>query len=293
MQLPGLSVRNSGYFRILCFLKGFTMFALFILASGYETLAQGNLLMLPRRVIFEGNLKAQEITLANTGNDTAKYQVSIVQMRMNEDGSFKVLSTPDEGQFFADKYLRFYPRTVTLAPKKSHIIKMQFVKSAQMEPGEYRSHIYFRSISKSKPLGENEVQKDSAAVSAKLVPVFGLTIPVIIRIGESTASVKLIDLSLEMVKDTLPKFRLTFKRSGNFSVYGDLLVTHVSPQGKSTKVAAVKGIAVYTPNLIRRFSCNLERNPDIDYKSGKLHVVFTTPVDTKPKKLAEADFSLE
>jgi hypothetical protein len=293
MLLPYLSVRKSGSFRILVFFQGIILMVLFSLALCFETLAQGNLLILPRRVVFEGNLKSQELTLANTGNDTAKYQVSIVQMRMKEDGSFEPITTPDEGQFFADKFLRFYPRTVTLAPKKSQIIKMQFAKSSQMEPGEYRSHIYFRSISKSKPLGENEVKKDSASVTAKLVPVFGITIPVIIRIGESTAQVKLTNLALEMVKDTLPKFKLTFNRSGNFSVYGDLLITHISPKGKQTKVAAVKGVAVYTPNQVRRFQCNLDRMSDIDYKSGKLHVVFSTPVDTKPQKLAEADYPLE
>jgi hypothetical protein len=96
-----------------------------------------------------------------------------------------------------------------------------------------------------------------------------------------------------MVKDTLPKLKVTFNRSGNFSVYGDLLITHISPKGKETKVAAVKGVAVYTPNKIRRFQCNLDRSPDIDYKSGTLHVVFSTPVDTKRQKLAEADYSLE
>jgi hypothetical protein len=95
-----------------------------------------------------------------------------------------------------------------------------------------------------------------------------------------------------MVKDTIPKLKLTFNRVGNFSVYGDIIVTHTSLDGKETKVATVKGVAVYTPNLARRFQCNLDRIPDFDYKTGMLHVQFTTPVDTKPQKLAEADLIL-
>ena len=78
-----------------------------------EVMAQGNLLIMPRRVVFEGSKKSEDLTLVNTGRDTAKYVVSIVQMRMKEDGSFDEITQPDSGQYFADKYLRFFPRTVS------------------------------------------------------------------------------------------------------------------------------------------------------------------------------------
>jgi hypothetical protein len=212
---------------------------------------------------------------------------------MKDDGSYEVITTPDEGQFFADPYLRYYPRSVTIAPKKSQIIKMQFVKSGKMASGEYRSHIFFRAVPKVNPRGDKDVVTDSTPVSAKLTPVFGITIPVIIRVGESTTQVTLSDLSVEIVNDTMPKFKLQFNRSGNFSVYGDMIVTYVPNQGKEIKVASVKGIGVYTPNTIRRFQCNLDNVQGINYKTGKLHVVFTTPVDTKAQKLAEAEFVLQ
>ncbi|MCX6279170.1 MAG: hypothetical protein NT004_13900 [Bacteroidetes bacterium] len=88
MQLPGLSVKKSGSYRIALLLRGLFMMTLFGAASFSDVCSQGNLLILPRRVVFEGNVKSQDLTLANTGNDTAKYQVSIVQMRMKDDGSF-------------------------------------------------------------------------------------------------------------------------------------------------------------------------------------------------------------
>jgi hypothetical protein len=212
---------------------------------------------------------------------------------MKEDGAFEEVKEPDSGQMFADKYLRFYPRTVMLGPKKSQTVKMQFVKSPKMEPGEYRSHIYFRAVPKTKLLGETEVVQDTAAVTAKLVAIFGITVPVIIRIGESTAKVSMSGLSFEMVKDTLPKLKLTFNRSGNFSVFGDIVVKHISDIGKETKVATVKGIAIYTPNAIRQFQCNLEKIAGIDYKSGKLVVEYSTPGDPKVLKLSEAELVLK
>jgi len=286
-------MNKFGAIRICFVLRSFVMAILITLVFSAELHAQGNIMILPRRVVFEGSLKSQEITLANTGNDSAKYLVSIVQMRMKDDGSFENITAPDSGQYFADKYLRFYPRTVTIAPKKSQIIKMQFVKSSKMAPGEYRSHIYFRAVPKVKPLGENTVVTDSTPVTARLVPVFGITIPVIIRIGEANGKVTISDLSFEIAKDTLPQLKMKFNRTGSFSVYGDLTVTHISDQGVETKVAFARGIAVYTPNLFRRFQCEFDKVDGIDYKKGKLHVVFTTPVDTKPQRLAEAEYILK
>lgn len=253
--------------------------------------AQGNLLIMPRRVVFEGSKKSQELTLANTGTDTAKYVVSILQMRMKEDGSFEQITTPDSGQFFADKFLRFFPRTVTLPPNQSQVVKMQLTKSSKMTAGEYRSHIYFRSIKKEVPLG-NEAPVDSTAVSVRLTPTFGITIPAIIRVGECSVKVTLSDISVEIVNDTLPRLQMNFNRDGNISVYGDITINHTSPEGKVSKVAIVKGVAVYTPNVLRKFQCILDKNLGVDYHKGKLNILYSTPEDVKVSKLAEAELIL-
>jgi len=57
-----------------------------LLLSPFTGMAQGDLMITPRRIVFEGNRDRQEITLANTGNDTARYTVSFVQYRMTPDG---------------------------------------------------------------------------------------------------------------------------------------------------------------------------------------------------------------
>lgn len=101
--------------------------------------AQGDLLITPRRVVFEGSKQSQELTLANTGRDTARYNVSFVQYRMNENGSFEQIEEPDSGQYFADKYLRFFPRSVTLAPGESQVVRMQFRRMPDMKPADRKS----------------------------------------------------------------------------------------------------------------------------------------------------------
>src|SRR5476651_1473462 len=87
------------------------LFVTFILVNNQGTKAQGNLIIMPRRVVFEGAKRTQELNLANTGKDTAKYVISVVEYRMKHDGNFELITQPDSGQNFADKNFRFFPRT--------------------------------------------------------------------------------------------------------------------------------------------------------------------------------------
>lgn len=255
--------------------------------------AQGSLLLTPRRVVFEGNKTSESINLANSGTDTAHYIISLVQFRMKEDGSFEEITQTEAGHYSAEPYLRYFPRTVTLAPNEGQVIRMQLNKLEQMEAGEYRSHLYVRAVPKPTSLGEEETRK-SAAIGVKLVPIFGVSIPVIIRIGEPNATVSLSIIGLQRKAATeFPTFSLIINRSGNISVYGDILVTHIALNGKSTVVGNVKGLAVYTPNFTRHISVPLDKFTQVDNHSGKLVVQFITHVDDLDKIMAEAELALQ
>lgn len=270
------------------------LFGLAILLSSLplQSFAQGDLLITPRRVVFEGSKQSQELTLANTGNDTAKYNVSFVQYRMTESGAFEQITEPDSGQYFADRYLRIFPRSVTLAPNESQVVRMQFRKLPDLKPGEYRSHLYFRAVPDEKPLGE-DAAVDTASIGIRLIPIFGITIPVIARIGDLPLSVELTDLKLDAKSDTAAKLDITFLRTGDKSVFGDLIVYWVSPSGKQTEVGVVRGIAVYTPNRIRRFNMKLRNLPDVDYNQGTLLVKYQAGNDLKPELFAEKELKLK
>jgi P pilus assembly chaperone PapD len=259
----------------------------------YSIMAQGDLLITPRRIVFEGSKRSMDLNLANTGKDTATYAISIVQIRMKEDGGFETITEPDPDQKFADRFIRFFPRSVTLGPNEAQAVKIQLIRSNELEPGEYRSHFYFRSIPKISPLGEKEKAKDTTTISVMLTPVFGITIPAIIRVGESTAKVTISELGFQMVNDTVPMIRLVFNRSGNMSVFGDIAVDHISLQGKTTRVGIANGVAVYTPNTKRRFQFNLNMVQEVDFRTGTLRVTYTASSDVKPVRLAEAELPLK
>lgn len=273
-------------------LSTFAYLFILIILFPCEAFSQGNLLVTPRGVVFEGNRRSFDLNLANIGSDTATYAISFVQIRMKEDGSFEAIAKPDPGQKFSDQNLRYFPRQVTLAPNESQVVKLQVLRANQLGQGEYRSHMYFRSIPKAKPLGEKD-RVDSSAISVQITPIFGITIPIIIRVGQLNGSVILSDLSLEKVETGTPSLRLKFNRAGDASVYGDLTVDHIAPDGTTTRVGIANGIAVYTPNTSRYFSFNLINNKGVDFKSGRLKVVFSAPSDVKPQKYAEAELLLK
>ncbi|UZJ63895.1 hypothetical protein OKW96_15975 [Sphingobacterium sp. KU25419] len=273
---------------ILLFLPSTLIAMLFSLKTG----AQGNLLLTPGRIVFEGQKRMQEVNLANNGKDTATYLVSFIEIRMKEDGTFEQISQPDSGQHFASSYLRFFPRRVILAPNEAQNVKVQLTKSSKLSPGEYRSHMYFRAVPEEVPLGTEVSSINSKSLVVKLTPVFGISIPVIIRVGELAHIVSLSGASLNISSDSIPVLDLVLNRSGDKSTYGDLKIEHISFHGKATVVAEVKGIAVYTPTLSRRVKIKLQTSKGVNYKTGKLHVMYFTSSDQQSIKLAETELTL-
>lgn len=274
--------RNIAFLLILSLVAGFSI----------PVKAQGNLLVTPRRVVFDGSRRVMELNLANTGQDTARYNISFVQYRMTEDGDFEEITEPDPGQYFADRHLRFFPRTILLGPSESQTVRMQVIGRERLDPGEYRSHVYFRAVPNELALGEIDPNADTTMVSIRLIPIFGITIPVIIRVGESTTKVFLSDLKLSENEEGQKLLAFTFNRSGNMSVYGDIAVTHIAPDGTETKVGVVNGIAVYTPNAVRKFQLLLNQGEKVDFTSGKLLITYSAQSDVRPETYASAQLIL-
>jgi hypothetical protein len=264
---------------------------LILLLSATESFAQGNLIIMPRRVVLDASKRTQELSLANTGSDTAKYLISVIHYRMTENGSFDLITEADSGQYFADKNFRFFPRSVILAPNEAQTLKVQTINTSELKPGEYRSHLYFRAIPNRRPSGEKNTEA-VAVLSIHLTPIFGVAIPVIIRKGLSTTAVTLHDPLLETNSAEVSQLKLSITRSGNMSIYGDIKINHISPQGKITQVGIVKGVAVYTPNTSRILKLNLDKNVNVDYHKGRLHILYTAPSDAKSVKFAEAELAL-
>ncbi len=286
-----LGIRKSHYIKGTR-AKALVICVLMLLISPVVSYAQGNLLITPRRVVFDGRTRSLNLNLANTGQDSATYSISLVQIRMTEEGGFETITEPDPDQKFADRFIRFFPRSVTLGPGEAQVVKVQVTRRSQLEEGEYRSHFYFRAEKKATPLGEEDPAKENNTISVQLTPVFGITIPVIIRIGDLRVSVEMTDLKLIAEKGNNPVLQISFNRSGERSVYGNLSVMHISADGTKTKVGIANGIAIYTPNSLRKFNLNLLNTEGVDLSKGLLKLTYSATSDLDSEVYDEAELVL-
>lgn len=268
------------------------LLTIYILISGFgfQSMAQGDLLVTPIRVVFEGKKQKEALNLVNMGKDTATYSISFLQYNMNEDGSFASIEKPDSGQMFASPYLRIFPRKVTLAPGEPQVIMLQCRRSADMIEGEYRSHLYFRSEKNYKPLGS--AIKDTTLLNVQLIPVYGMSIPVIVRSGKVNVGSSLSNLNLEVLPNLEQNLKLTINRTGNISIYGDLLIEFTPSQGKPINAGGVKGVGVYTNIGKRNIVVKLKNTTGKPFSNGKLKVQFISKDEAKSIVYAEAELEL-
>jgi len=262
--------------------KEFLLILILILGINFQFFAQGDLLVTPNRVVFEGNKQKESLNLVNMGKDTATYSISVVQKNMLEDGSFVTIEKPDSGQMFADPYLRIFPRKVTLAPGEPQVIMLQCRRTPDMKDGEYRSHLYFRSEKDISPLGLGKRLQDTTAISIEVIPIFGISIPVIIRTGAVVVEATLSDLKLETQPGNIQNLKLTINRSGNISVYGNIKIEYVPVQGKPYQIGVVNGVGVYTNLKRRNISIKLDNQPGVILTQGKLKVQYISAGEGKP-----------
>jgi len=240
-----------------------------------QVFAQGDLLVFPKRIEFEGtNSRFQNITINNIAKEAVTYTISFVNIKMGEDGSFTPIEVPEKDQFFATPFLRCYPRTVTLQPQESQVIKVQLVKTAEMKEGEYRSHLYFRALPKTEALAPaKEVKTEDKGLGIKLTAIYGITMPIIIKSGRPTVEVSLDNLQVSK-ENNIQYLKLNINRKGNMSVFGDIKVNYISPSGTSIPIANVKGFAVYSPGSLRKTKIKLDSSKTINYSGGSIEVIY-------------------
>lgn len=237
--------------------------------------AQGDLMVLPKRLVFDGSERSQEVNLANTGSDSATYAISMVQYKMTENGNFEEITAPEKGQNFASDNLRFYPRQVTLGPNEAQTVRVQITKTSSLNEGEYRSHMYFRAVEKQSALGVDSNAEAKEGISIQIKAVFGISIPVIVRVGDYNSTISLSNLCIEKAENNTTILKMIINREGNMSTYGDISVNHISQSGKTTEIAIVRGLALYTPNKLRKFKLPINTQ-EIDITKGKLEVTYTS-----------------
>lgn len=211
--------------------------------------AQGDLLVAPTRLILDGR-RGGEVILSNVGNEEAVYRVTLELRRMTPDGELEPVdeSAANAMEKAALEMVRYAPRRVTLPPGEPQAIRISARPGAELPDGEYRVHMSLSAVPKVAPVTPEAAPADGG-FSIRIIPIYGITMPIIIRKGELQVTAGLANPRLEQSEQG-PTFTVDITREGAASVYGDLLVY---PQSGGDPVFVARGIGVY-PELAARHS---------------------------------------
>ena len=214
---------------------------------------------------------------------------------MTEDGKFEEVSENEPGMY-SDDIVRFSPRQVTLQPGQSQTVRLMLRKKRDMQDGEYRSHMLFQSLPDPATSDINKLaDNNSTGLTVQLIPVVGITIPIIVRQGKLSSTISLSDFELKQANTVKAENTLSFKinREGNSSAYGDFRVYFTPKGGETVVVAQVNGLAVYTPLASRSVDIRLQTPSNLNLSNGELHITFLEPgKDEITGLLAESRFTV-
>lgn len=287
---------RSGRSRIELVGLGLGGLLLGVLLSLATPAALADLMLFPTRVVFEKNQRAAQLELINNGQEKSTYRINLVNRRMSETGEFSAAGSPAPGEQFADDMLRYSPRQVVLAPGVGQTIRILLRKPTDLQVGEYRSHLQFDLVPEASGASSIDARAPSMGpdeVGVQLKALVGVSIPVIVRQGDTAANVTL--AGLELLKPPVtqaPTLALVLQRSGNRSVYGDLAVTFTPQGGAAQEVGKAGGVAVYVPNPLRRVRLELKVPASVELARGALRARFSERPDAGGKLLAEAAIDL-
>ena len=115
-----------------------------------------------------------------------------------------------------------------------------------------------------------------------MIPVYGVTIPVIVRLGNLTATAGISDVKVEK-KDGQPAIGLELSRNGTRSTFGEV---RVMKAGVKDPIAVQKAVAVYTDVAERHVSIPVDERYK-DALSGPVTVQYLETFDDGNHKIAE------
>lgn len=268
---------------------------LFALATLLPLAAQAELMLNPTRVVLAKNQRAAQVELINNSAEPATYRISVVNRRMSETGEFITIDSPAPGEQFAGPMLTYSPRQITLQPGTAQVVRLMVRKPDGLADGEYRSHLHFEKLPDTKDLASSVETTGPAAqnIGVVLKTLIGASIPVIVRHGACDATAALTQLELKRAAPGRgPQLAFHIERSGNSSVYGDLAATFTPRGGAAQVVATASGVAVYTPNPLRKAALSLKLAPGAALARGQLRLTYHERAEAGGKLLAEATLAL-
>ncbi|MCK4946580.1 MAG: hypothetical protein KAS59_10005 [Alphaproteobacteria bacterium] len=279
----------------------FYLFAIFMAFAScifLTSFAQAQTVSLdPKRIVFTGRDRTKEIFLMNSGDKEAVYRVFFQEMKMDKDGGVKVIKKEDvpEGYSAASTMIRYSPRQVTIPAHGSQVVMFMARKKKTTADGEYRSHAVFQAVPQDAGETLDDIVLKEGEIGVKITPIFGISIPVIIRQGDLSATAEISGLKIEDGKEGKKILNLTLHRKGNRSLYGSFTANYTPPGSKKeVAVGYIKGVAVYDGLAARTLKIALNPPEGTSLKKGgKIVLKFEEDRDMGGDAKAEASIVIK
>lgn len=253
-----------------------------VVAATADAVAQGfgDLIVTPTRLVLEGRRTTDQVLLSNRGAETATFRISLSLMAMDEEGNLAETDTPPSGLQSATELLRYAPRQVVIPPGGTQVVRLTVRKPQDLAEGEYRSHLFMRAVPpEDRGTGIAATPGAAGELTIELIPIFGISIPVIVRHGNlPQAEARLSDLAIEP-REQGSVLRATIHREGVSSLYGDVIVRYLRDGAEPLMVGEISRLAVYPEIRQRRVAVPLLPPEGVRLEGGRLEVVYQAATD--------------
>ncbi len=245
----------------------------------------------PKRITFDR--PGRSATVSVSGGATAgAFDVELVDRVMLPDGQIVPVSDaqgkPEVARLKSVKpYTVVTPRRIRVGAGAGQAIRLRVSPSAELMPGEYRSHLTVSGIPPADVglTAEQAASRKEGELGFRINSVIALSIPVILRVGPVDVRAGIdgarVGYENRSRDGTSPPVRmavltLDLVRLGKNSLFGDLEVWG-SKRGKEP-IGAVRGIGVYPEIDRRHVRIPLTQNP----ASGDVIQIEFRDDDTSP-----------
>jgi P pilus assembly chaperone PapD len=220
----------------------------------------------PTRLIFENNNRAQELTIVNGTDQPQTYRVRLEDRLLKEDGEFEVITDP-AAPFVGSPLLRLSARQFVIGPRESATVRVLLRRPPTLAAGEYRSHLVVTELPTMNAPTTDMTAGDGVAV--RITTVFGISIPILIRNGETTARLTVSDVKRVTPPETpnLETIDVKLSLQGNRSMFVDLRLVSTR-QRRAAPILINKGVAIYAPLNSRVMTMTLDAEQTAKLRAG-------------------------
>lgn len=254
-----------------------------LLLAPLSAFAQSTILFVsPSRVQIASDENIASINVANQSEEERRYDLTVVDQVMNEDG---LTSRKETFDYSAKRMLRFVPKRFTLKPGERQIVRVMARRPQDLPDGDYHSHLLFREV----PLGQKskadiEAERSEQKVQFEIRALYGIAVPVIVQKGAISSDIDLGNAYYVPASDGAPAhLAVELERSGNAEGAGRLYVEYVPGEGgEPVEVTPSLWIPIYreVDTLTKRIPlANLPEG--VNLSSGKIVLTLVEGADKR------------